>query len=157
MIYTSSYIRNHRFRNEKYTSFFNRLAKMSVKDFKWGNPVCASSLVNLYFKHVKIFNREVTYRSDKGTNGDTHSETGGPVRLPAKVAGRWGRINWNSVRWGNKYFVLGSPEQPRQRNQPRKDPFPFICTLWVPIHLSFNGQQGPSLSGLSGYNAWLVF
>ncbi len=40
----------------------------------------------------------------------THSETGGPARLPAQVAGRWGHINWNSVRWPvreKKYFVLG--------------------------------------------------
>ncbi len=27
---------------------------------------------------------------------------------------------------------------------------PFICTLWVPIHLSFNSQQGPLFSSLSG-------
>ncbi len=26
---------------------------------------------------------------------------------------------------------------------------PFICTLWFPIHLSFNSQHGPPLSGPS--------
>ncbi len=26
-------------------------------------------------------------------SGDTHSETSGPARLPAQVAGRWGHIN----------------------------------------------------------------
>jgi len=26
----------------------------------------------------------------------------------------------------------------------------FCCTLWVPIHLSFNSQQGPPVSSLSG-------
>ncbi len=46
--------------------------------------------------------------------GDTHSKTGGPARLPAQVAGRWGNIYLNSVRWGKKYFVLGCPEQLRQ-------------------------------------------
>jgi hypothetical protein len=30
--------------------------------------------------------------------GDTHSETGGPARLPTQVAGRRGQINRNSVR-----------------------------------------------------------
>ncbi len=84
--------------------------------------------------------------------GDTHSKTGGPARLPTQVAGRWGHTNWISVRWGKKYFVLGWPEQPRQdkkslvqaRRAQRRTP--FICTLWVPIHLSFNNQQGPPLS-----------
>ncbi len=46
--------------------------------------------------------------------GDTLSETGGSARLPSQVAGPWGHINWSSVRWGKKYFVLGWPEQPRQ-------------------------------------------
>ncbi len=66
--------------------------------------------------------------------GDKHSETGGPARLPSQVAGRRGHINWNSVRRGKKYFILGWTEQPRKEksllygmtspmNQPRKDPF----------------------------------
>ncbi len=29
---------------------------------------------------------------------------------------------------------------------------PFICTPWVPIHFSFNSQQGPPLSSLSGFH-----
>ncbi len=42
------------------------------------------------------------------------------------------------------------PAQQAQRtNQGR---IPFNCTLWVPIHLSFNSQQGPSLSSLSGHS-----
>ncbi len=41
--------------------------------------------------------------------GDTHPEIGGPARLPAQAAVRWGHINW-----GNKYFVPGWPEHPRQ-------------------------------------------
>ncbi len=32
------------------------------------------------------------------------------ARLPAQVAGRRGHIDWNSVGWGEKYFVLGWPE-----------------------------------------------
>jgi hypothetical protein len=28
-----------------------------------------------------------------GVHADTYSETGGPARLPAQVAGRWGYIN----------------------------------------------------------------
>jgi len=86
--------------------------------------------------------------------GDTYSETGGPARLPAQVAGRWGQINWNNVQWGKK------PGQPRQDksllyrhdepSKPTSGKTPFICTLWVPIWLSFNSQQGPTISSLSG-------
>ncbi len=59
-----------------------------------------------------------------------------------------------------KYFLLGELEQPRQNenllwrhDKPdvHQGRTPFICTLWVPIHLSFNSQQGPPLSSLSGY------
>ncbi len=68
-------------------------------------------------------------------NGDTHSETGGPARLPAKVAGRWEHINWNSVRWGKKFVVLGWLEQPDKSllyrydepSEPTKEgPFSFV-------------------------------
>ncbi len=46
---------------------------------------------------------------------DTHSDTGGPARLPAlQVVGQWGHIYWNSVGWGNKYLALARPEQSRQ-------------------------------------------
>ncbi len=33
---------------------------------------------------------------------------------PVHLAGRWWQRKWKSVRWGNKYFVLGQLEQPRQ-------------------------------------------
>jgi hypothetical protein len=60
---------------------------------------------------------------------------------------------------GKRYFVLGWWEQPRKNknllyqydkpNEPRERT-PFICPLLVlTIHLSFNSQQGPPLSGLS--------
>jgi hypothetical protein len=40
--------------------------------------------------------------------GDTHSETGGPARLPALVAGRWGDKKLKKCRVRKKnYFVLG--------------------------------------------------
>jgi hypothetical protein len=32
---------------------------------------------------------------------------------------------------------------------------PLICTLWVPIHLSFNSQQGPPFSYISRQNVQL--
>ncbi len=68
--------------------------------------------------------------------GDTHSETGGPARLPAQVAVRWGHINWNSVRRGKKYFVYWADQSSQGRikslvpsiraqrtNQGRADPY----------------------------------
>jgi hypothetical protein len=74
-----------------------------------------------------------------------------PTRMIAyPVCERWGQMNWNSVRWkkifwtgptraaeaGKKHIV---PSRQAQRtNQGRT---PFICTLCVPIHLSFNFQQ----------------
>ncbi len=33
---------------------------------------------------------------------------------------------------------------------------PFICTLWAPIHFSFNSQQGPPLPILFGYDIFLL-
>ncbi len=66
------------------------------------------------------------------------------------------------IEGGEKYFVPGSLEQPRLEqkslvpahiaqlaNQGRT---PFFCTLWVPIHLSFNSQQWPPLSSLSVFD-----
>ncbi len=57
-----------------------------------------------------------------------------------------GTRNWNSGRWGKKYFVLGQLEQPRNekpKHLTKEAPFHLYCTLWVPIHLScsFNSQQ----------------
>jgi hypothetical protein len=57
-----------------------------------------------------------------------------------------------------KYFVLGRLEQPwqnkifcipaRQAQQTNQERIPFICSLLVSIHLSFNSQQGPPLSAV---------
>ncbi len=33
---------------------------------------------------------------------------------------------------------------------------PFHCTLWVSIHLSFNSQQMPPLSSLSGFSPYNI-
>ncbi len=38
-----------------------------------------------------------------------------------------------------------------QAEQTKQGRTPVICTLWVPIHRSCNGRQGPPLSSLSGY------
>ncbi len=42
---------------------------------------------------------------------------------------------------------LVPPRQALRTNQWRT---PFICTLWVPIHHSFNSRQRPPISSLSG-------
>ncbi len=47
--------------------------------------------------------------------GDTHSETGGPARLPAQVAGLWGHKNLNRVRWWKKYFVYWADQSSQGR------------------------------------------
>ncbi len=69
----------------------------------------------------------------------------------AQLTGQRGKRNWNSVRWGKKYFVLGRQEQQRenkksllparQAQRTNQERTPFICPLWVPIHLSFNSQH----------------
>ncbi len=38
----------------------------------------------------------------------------------------------------------------RRAPQTNQGKTPFMCTLWVPICLSFNCQQGPPISSLSG-------
>ncbi len=63
--------------------------------------------------------------------GATHPETGGPARLPAQIAGRWGHKKCNSVRQGKKYFDKSSQGRVKvscirttsPSNQLRKDPF----------------------------------
>jgi len=109
-----------------------------------------------YSQFVRLNYNRCTPPPHKVIIRDTHLETGCPARQPAQVAGRWGHINWNSLWWVKKYFVLGWPEEPRQDkslvyrhdepNEPTKE-----CPLLVPIHHCFNSQQGPPLSGLSGY------
>ncbi len=76
------------------------------------------------------------------------TETGSPARLP----GRWAQ--GIKIVYGEEIIFcteptraakaekqsLGPARQAQRTNQGR---IPFICTLWVPIHLSFNSQQGP--------------
>ncbi len=42
----------------------------------------------------------------------------------------------------------------RQAQRTNQERTPFIYTLWVPIHLSFNRQQKPPLSSLSDHNLY---
>ncbi len=73
-------------------------------------------------------------------------------------------INWNSVWLGKNilYWIDQSCKgeikisyTAARRAQPgNQGRTPSICTLWVPIHLSFNSQKEPPLSGLSG-TRWL--
>ncbi len=67
---------------------------------------------------------------------------------------------WAVHEENNILYCIGLLEQPSQEknyctgttsptNQPRTDL--FLCTPRVPFCLSFNGQQGPPLSGLSGH------
>ncbi len=67
------------------------------------------------------------------TRGRTHPKT----QETAQLAGRSVQRNWNSVRWGKKYFVLFRLEQPRQNknllyehnkpNEPTKEgPLSFV-------------------------------
>jgi hypothetical protein len=69
-------------------------------------------------------------------------------------------MNWNCVQRGKnslyradwaagkiQYLVYGHDKP----NQPNKEgPLSHVCTLWVPINLSFSSQQGAHLSSLSG-------
>jgi hypothetical protein len=81
--------------------------------------------------------------------------------MPMQLAGRWGQMNWNSVRWAKDIFCAGLTRWAKagqkrlyrhdKPNEPTKEGrTPFICTLWVSIYLNFNSQQGPLLSCLSG-------
>jgi hypothetical protein len=54
--------------------------------------------------------------------------------------------DWSSQGW-TKISCNGTTSP---MNQPGRSS--FMCTLWVAIHLSFNSQQGLSMSSL--YNAW---
>ncbi len=73
-------------------------------------------------------------------------------RRPITVACPAWQRHWNSVRWGNifctwptraakaKLNLLYIPAWHAQRtNQGRT---PFICTLWVPMHISFQQSAG---------------
>jgi hypothetical protein len=54
--------------------------------------------------------------------------------------------------------VQKSVVPPRQAQRTNQGRTPFISTLWVQIHLSFNSQQGPHLSDLSDrhYELWSI-
>jgi hypothetical protein len=64
------------------------------------------------------------------------------------------------------YFVLGrleskaeqkSCEPARQAQKTNQGRTPFICTLWIPVHLSFNSEQEPPLSCLSAcFNIYIL-
>jgi hypothetical protein len=135
----------------KYSFFLSFLIRWQEK--RWAS--------NLY-EHDTIVQIDhwVTFGMRRGGGGGwvgqawDYTETGGPARMPAQVAGWRGHINWNSVRWGKKYFYWGvqssqkSLVPARQAQRTNQERTPFVCTLWVPIHTSFNSQQGPPLSGL---------
>ncbi len=68
------------------------------------------------------------------------------------LLGDGGKRNWNSVRWGKIIlFWAGMTTPTNQRPITNGESTPSICPLWVSIYLSFNSQQEPSLSILSGY------
>ncbi len=77
--------------------------------------------------------------------------------------GWWGQRNWNNEVCGEekKIFCSGPTREAKteqkslvpawQAQRTSQWTIPFICTLWVPIHLSFNSQQrqwGTSLVSL---------
>jgi hypothetical protein len=84
--------------------------------------------------------------------------------LPSSLLGT-GDTRINSVRWGQTFYSeltraveaeLKSLVPARQAQRTNQRRIPFICTLWVPIHLSFNSQQGPPFSILFGYDFFLL-
>ncbi len=92
------------------------------------------------------------YQAYNGTLQIHIQETDEPVRLPVQLAGRWGQMNWNSVRREKKYFGIGPTRaakagqkyivrarQAQGNNQRRTS---FIWTLPIYSYLSFNSQQG---------------
>jgi hypothetical protein len=96
--------------------------------------ICEPQFARYNIQSVCLTKLQQMHSPPKVIIRDTHLVTGGPARLPAQVAGRWGHINWNSVRWVKNYFVLGWPEEPRQEkvsctgttnptNQPRNANF----------------------------------
>ncbi len=51
-------------------------------------------------------------------------------------------MNWNNVRWGKNILKLLSTGPIRAAKAGQQT---LICTLWVPVYLNLNRQQGPSL------------
>ncbi len=74
-------------------------------------------------------------------------------------------MNWNSLRWGKHILYRAdynnqgrtkiSCTSTRRSQRTNQGSASFICTPWVPIHLSFNSQQGPPLPSLSGCESML--
>ncbi len=130
---------------------------------------CYSSRLSLY-SMVSSSDCQCVHGNSPGFNPEG-LERGGPCQrhilkerrpitttCPVPILqGDGGQMNWNSVRWGKKYFGTGptraarawqrSLELARQAQQIKQWRTPFICiiciicTLWVPIYLSFNSQQ----------------
>ncbi len=92
---------------------------------------------------------------------ETHTK-----RQATQLARRWGQLNWNSVRWGKKYFVLGRLVQPRQdknllyrqdnSNEPTKEgPLSFVL-FESPFTSVSTVSRGPPLSSLSMANKLIL-
>ncbi len=86
---------------------------------------------------------------------DSHLDTGDPSLLGDEE----NRIEIvyseekNILCWAD-YRAAMAEQKPlvpaRQAQRTNQERTPFICPLWVPIHRSFNSQQGPPISNLSG-------
>ncbi len=86
--------------------------------------------------------------------------------MSAQFAGRWNK--WIEIVYGEKKIFCTGPTRAAetkqkslvqyQHHEPKEStkegPLSFV--LWIPIHLSFNSQQGPVLSSLSGLNMELL-
>jgi hypothetical protein len=64
----------------------------------------------------------------------------------------WGQMNWNSVWWEKILYWTDSKKEGQKSLVPawraqwtNQGRTPSICTHWVPVCLSFNSQQGPTL------------
>jgi hypothetical protein len=74
---------------------------------------------------------------------ETHIERHATWHDCMQLAGRHGKLRWNSV-WWLKILCTGLNRVAKTgrkcpMNQPRTTP--FICTFWVPICLKFNSQM----------------
>jgi hypothetical protein len=83
---------------------------------------------------------------------DIHRETGDPARLPAQLAGRWGQINWNSVRptraakETQKSLVLAQKDNKANK----KGPLSFVLFESPPLDWVSTVSRGhPSVVSLS--------
>ncbi len=83
-----------------------------------------------------------TYISVEVSGHNLESSQTWGFRIMSMNSGSW---LIRAAKAEKKSLVPG--RQAQRTNQGRT---PFICTLWVPIHLSFNSHQGPPLFSLSG-------